>query len=934
MLGTVLAIALISGSLIAVDSAASGLVRSVVDAMPYDMTAVESYPVPDLNRTLIEDHATTLETADHVAGVASLAVYGMLDYRNPNGPTTSDMSGRIVIVHELDEGLLESYKIEGALPDPGTVAISKHTSSALGLGVGDTIEVLAHRSEYDQVNMTYVSENLTIELEISEVWSQDQIEIPNIQGGMSFWYPYEDSVMFGGFDPVVMRIEDAPLVSTPMKDFTSNSNLMVWYEITIDREEIINLGDLSGTLASLHKMEGQLAYLAEENGFEFRDNMLVPLIGWVRSELDRMKVTIVALSLPVVALGGFLSAVGVDLGSKSRRQEVAALRSRGASGRQIKWLLMSEAIGLGAISGVVGLPLGILLSRGLSTFALAFSNHPPNEPIAPIPVVTALSIALSIIAGILIMLGSSYRPFRRFSRLEVSEGLRGYVESEASSNYSPRMDIVLIALSGLGIFSALVGEEAHGQLFRWMFQSVLGFVMMVGLAIMFAVPLLLTIGIVRMTVHGSRKVYIKLAWFVRPLTKQLHFIVEKNMTRNSRRAANLCLMISMALAFGIFMSVTIASSMSYEKRVVETRVGADIKVNGAFPSVSGLSPSDLNLSRIVGFRDLAGVESAVEFQTFPVGVKVENDSYGMRATVLDADDYNRIVDPSGFFFDGSPEESFRLIETKGNVLISELNAYVRGLAVGDQFLCWFTQMSLSGGSVEYEEVQFTVTVVGIVNNLPGFQWTELYFDWSTFDGIEFDQFYPLSSEFAGSLIQLSGDADSTVVAQEIETEMADSGFSAEIVVLDEELAILERDPSYRALSDFMYVEFGLLIVITGVGLGLMTFAAEADREQELASIMARGAGKSQMRTILVGETLTYLLIGCVVGLSVGFFTGSMFNMITGKTVFTVVERTLVLGPETAFVVIASIASLIIASMISAARAGRLRLAEILRIRNG
>jgi ABC-type antimicrobial peptide transport system permease subunit len=181
---------------------------------------------------------------------------------------------------------------------------------------------------------------------------------------------------------------------------------------------------------------------------------------------------------------------------------------------------------------------------------------------------------------------------------------------------------------------------------------------------------------------------------------------------------------------------------------------------------------------------------------------------------------------------------------------------------------------------------------------------------------------------------LSGDADSTVVAQEIETEMADSGFSAEIVVLDEELAILERDPSYRALSDFMYVEFGLLIVITGVGLGLMTFAAEADREQELASIMARGAGKSQMRTILVGETLTYLLIGCVVGLSVGFFTGSMFNMITGKTVFTVVERTLVLGPETAFVVIASIASLIIASMISAARAGRLRLAEILRIRNG
>jgi len=259
MLGTIMAIVLISGSLVAVDSAASGLVTSVLDAMPYDMDAAEAYPVPEINGTLFEEHATILEEVDGVDKATTVAVFGSLDYQNPNGTTTDDHDGSVVMIPAGDEGLLDTYSIEGSVPDPGTVAIGLYTSRALNLGVGDYINIVARISEYDPVNMTYYFRNLTIALKISEVWSQEQIEIPNVQGGMSIWYQYDDSIYLAGLDPVVMRLEDAALVADPMKAFMgSMMNLMVWHQISVDREEIIRLGDLPGTLDRLHRLEGRL----------------------------------------------------------------------------------------------------------------------------------------------------------------------------------------------------------------------------------------------------------------------------------------------------------------------------------------------------------------------------------------------------------------------------------------------------------------------------------------------------------------------------------------------------------------------------------------------------------------------------------------------------------------------------------------------------
>src|SRR3989449_896065 len=136
------------------------------------------------------------------------------------------------------------------------------------------------------------------------------------------------------------------------------------------------------------------------------DGVLVPFQGRVTIDyvgtaianfatvITVQRIIYLALSTPVLLLGVYLGAIGVDLGHAERRRELAVLKTRGATPRQLVGLLLVEAALGGAIAAIVGLFAGVGLSRLLLTFVSPFST-----PTAPRYEVIVLTPSIFLIVG-------------------------------------------------------------------------------------------------------------------------------------------------------------------------------------------------------------------------------------------------------------------------------------------------------------------------------------------------------------------------------------------------------------------------------------------------------------------------------------------------------------------------------------------------------
>jgi predicted lysophospholipase L1 biosynthesis ABC-type transport system permease subunit len=178
--------------------------------------------------------------------------------------------------------------------------------------------------------------------------------------------------------------------------------------------------------------------------------------------------------------------------------------------------------------------------------------------------------------------------------------------------------------------------------------------------------------------------------------------------------------------------------------------------------------------------------------------------------------------------------------------------------------------------------------------------------------------------------------DQSAVADEVAAICNEAGaLVSSTEVYDELVAELMDDPTFGALSDFLYMEYALSFIIMCVGVGLVIFVTVSERERELACIMARGSSSSQMRKVLMGESLSLMSLGFVVGATTGIFSAWLFDALlqfvsnNGS-----VSTSIIIGNVTVAILVASLVSFVLASFLATSRLGRLRLAEVLRIRGG
>ena len=121
------------------------------------------------------------------------------------------------------------------------------------------------------------------------------------------------------------------------------------------------------------------------------------------------------LAFGVIALfvGAFVIVNSLSITIAQRTRELATLRTLGASRRQVRFLVVIEALVMGVIASVIGLFLGLALAMGLFKLFEAVGFTLPNSGLllTPRTVIVALSL------GILVTLIASIFPAMRATRV-------------------------------------------------------------------------------------------------------------------------------------------------------------------------------------------------------------------------------------------------------------------------------------------------------------------------------------------------------------------------------------------------------------------------------------------------------------------------------------------------------------------------------------
>jgi putative ABC transport system permease protein len=886
VIGVVLAITFVSGTCLAIDSSA----RSSFEALLYN-------PWGDYGITAFQGNWTDIRDA-------ALAVPGVTDvvvYRQIGGLTIwkeNDSSRFDVSFYGIDPSdppsIPRDATIIGSLELPrGNVALGSEAASILDVRIGGVVTY--EYSEFDMINGTFRSRllNLTVAAIVTPAQSS------YYGGNWNYWiYSF-------------VNINDIDWVGEQLGMPASCMDLTQG-EVWIDHARFLDPYDLAGTERNLARIGRQLeAALAPYAGY-VQDN-LSGSISLFSMTLTIQRLVFLALSLPVILLGLYLGIIGAELGHAERRRELAVLKTRGARERQIIGVLIMDAILGGVLATAIGIPLGLVFSR----FIVGYVNPSASGLTARYnDIVLSLDTIVSVlILSIVLMAGISYRSAKRTANLPIVETLKYYAPGETKIHYKPSTDIILVALSvftyGVVIWSRSAPADFMLFLIGMIFTVLLPFA-----------PIFLIVGTTRLLTRATGRVYEWTARVCKPVAKNLYYIISRNLSRNPRRSANIALIIALGLGFGIFVFATLGSQQAYQESQVRASIGADM-------SISPPSSDETFRSNLTSLPQVAAV-TKFEFAEIVA-------EYGYtRVCVLEADSYFAVTQPEPWYFESLDSQGAKaVLKTEGQVLVSRSYLDANYLAVGDRIAL---DQTLFNGTDSITR-KINVTIGGVVKTLPGIVIGQYYVPAMIYvSNVTVRELFesPLDYEIPFDttyLVDLKQGADWRAAKADVQA-LGASG----IRVYQEELEQATSGPLFSSLFGFIYVEIAYIIVILTVGIGLIIYAATIERDVEFAAITARGSTGWQTAGLLVGEALSIMLIGLLVGLSIGlvssyltslaFFGGSIGG------VQSLVPYPFRIPVETLYLLVLAPTAMLLTVFLVSWRVAKMDIARVLKLRGG
>lgn len=251
-----------------------------------------------------------------------------------------------------------------------------------------------------------------------------------------YWYQ--------GFEPLVntFLISEEVMHDKLLREHQGALNISSWFYV-FDLREITSsqLGPLSQTIERIdievyQRLEGTRLTLSFKQ-----------MLGEFRTQSTHLQMLLFTLAAPMIVMVFYFIAMNSRQSLERQRSDIAVLRSRGASTKQIIWIYLLEGILLGGIALIVGPMIGWFVAKsiGSSDGFLTFVNR------RAIPVDVSLNTLIYAILSVIIAVGSSMIPAIVFARSTIV----GLKQQMARADRKPLwhrfyFDIVLLAISAYG----------------------------------------------------------------------------------------------------------------------------------------------------------------------------------------------------------------------------------------------------------------------------------------------------------------------------------------------------------------------------------------------------------------------------------------------------------------------------------------------------
>lgn len=529
-----------------------------------------------------------------------------------------------------------------------------------------------------------------------------------------------------------------------------------------------------------------------------------------------------------VLLAVFVVAATLGLSVLQRGRELALLRAVGAKPRQIRRLLLGEAVLVALAAGLVGLPPGVLLGWFLFSQLQrrGIGAETASLVVGPLPAVIAVGVGL-VTAGL-----AAWIAGRRVARIRPTAAL-----AEAAIERK-RIGVVRLLL-GLGVLAGGVLLSATAMSLQGEAAAATSFGVVI--VLMVAVGLLGPV-LARMAAAG-------LGPIVAALFPTSGFLAIANLRARARRFASA----STPIALGVAFSLALIGSVTVPAKAAERQARDQVLAERVLAAPGGLPPGLLK-----EVRALPGVEAATSVLPTKVGARYREFG-GPAFDFLPAVG----ISPRGI------ERTLDLDVREGSVAalpadgaaVSVERARSLGVGVGDEVSLWL-------GDGEPTTLRVVATYAS---------------------SLGFGEFV-LPREVAAAHVSVPMDARMLVRyadgahAAALDEELARlAGHIPGLSVVDR--ATMQAADAEQAKLDgwVNYLMIGVLLAFIAVAAANSLVMATGERSRELALLRLVGATPRQVTRMIRGEALAVIGLGMLLGLAIAAATLVPFSLAIAET---------------------------------------------------
>ena len=180
----------------------------------------------------------------------------------------------------------------------------------------------------------------------------------------------------------------------------------------------------------------------------------------IQSALSFFTIFLSVFGWVALFVGSFLIYNTFRIVVSQRTRELALLRALGAGARQIRGIVLLEALTIGMIGAILGVGFGVMIAFGLQLILPAVGIELPTASLSIKP----RTVIVGLLAGTVITFLSALIPARRASKVSVMAALREDAAGPARGGFLRRalVGVVILVLGLAGLLFGLFGDTGSG----------------------------------------------------------------------------------------------------------------------------------------------------------------------------------------------------------------------------------------------------------------------------------------------------------------------------------------------------------------------------------------------------------------------------------------------------------------------------------------